>query len=135
MCRGSPITTAASEANASVHTEDYSQPSSIDGGSNDGASNERPHASPQLLPNTFSRKDLKPMRWDRLVIHPDSKLKSYYETLIVLCVLYTAVIEPFEITYMTDIVSFPSEKNPLRTRRSLLKALALRKPHDHSRVF
>lgn len=75
------------------------------------------------------------MRWDRLVIHPDSKLKSYYETLIVLCVLYTAVIEPFEITYMTDIVSFPSEKNPLRTRRSLLKALALRKPHDHSRVF
>ena len=113
-CKGSPVLTrrgdddgvqlspANSDAGAPTPTEQAASQNSSPAPSVD---NERPHTSPNLLPNTFSRADLRPKGLNRLVIHPDSKIKSWYESLIVVCVLYTAVIEPFEITYMTDIVT------------------------------
>ena len=55
------------------------------------------------LPLNFSRKDLKPKGWDRIVIHPDNRVKSYFESFIVVCVLYTAILEPIKVTYMLDI--------------------------------
>lgn len=58
---------------------------------------------PEPLPTTFSRDDLKPRGWDRLVIHPDNQIKSWFETLIVACVLYTAILEPVKVCFALEI--------------------------------
>lgn len=101
----SPVAAPADEVSLTTREGNSlpSSPTMSDGGI--GVA-ERPFTSPNLLPNSFSRQDLKPKGWDRLVIHPDSKIKSYYEMLIVVCVLYTAIIEPYEITYMFDIAKW-----------------------------
>ena len=56
-----------------------------------------------VLPVGFSRQHLQPQGWDRLVIHPDSWSVSIYEVFIILCVCYTAVVEPVKVAYQTDI--------------------------------
>lgn len=68
-----------------------------------GSSSSSPN-DPLEIPTTFSRANLKPQGWNRLVIHPDSRIKSAFETFIVACVLYTAILEPIKVTYMLDIL-------------------------------
>ena len=51
----------------------------------------------------FSRSDLKPKGWDRLVIHPDNRPKAYFESVIVACVLYTAILEPVKVAFSLEI--------------------------------
>jgi len=92
---------------ASAPTDETgSQPSSPAPSCNEGIIDGRPSRldSPNMLPNHFSRADLRPRGWDRFVIHPDNKIKAYFESLIVFCVLYTAVMEPFEITYNVEMM-------------------------------
>ena len=55
------------------------------------------------LPLDFSRADLKPKGWDRVVIHPDNRIKACFESFIVFCVLYTAVLEPVKVTFAIEI--------------------------------
>ena len=60
-----------------------------------------------ILPNTFTRADLKPRGINRIVIHPDNRFKGIYEVFIIFCVLYTAIVEPIKArskqNHSTDI--------------------------------
>lgn len=57
----------------------------------------------KTLPSGFSREDLKPQGYDKFVIHPDSYFKGAYEALIIICVLFTSIIEPIKVAYQTDV--------------------------------
>ena len=44
----------------------------------------------------------KPKGWDKVVIHPASPTKAYYDIFIIVCVLYTSVAAPVKVCYKTD---------------------------------
>ena len=46
----------------------------------------------------------KPKGWDKLVIHPASTKKAYYDIFIIVCVLYTSVVAPVKVAYDTDFL-------------------------------
>jgi hypothetical protein len=59
---------------------------------------------PIELPTTFSKQDLRPKGYDKLVIHPDNRAKGAWEVFIIFCVLYTAVVEPLKVTYLVGVL-------------------------------
>ena len=59
---------------------------------------------PIALPITFSKDDLAPKGLDRIVVHPDNRLKVVWEIFILLSVLFTAIVEPLKVTYDMDIL-------------------------------
>ena len=55
------------------------------------------------LPPSFNRSYLKPVGWNKFVIHPENPLRNMFEITAMFCVLYTAVVEPLKVAYLIDI--------------------------------
>jgi len=48
--------------------------------------------------------DATPKGWDRLVIHPNSQAKNWFDLFIIVCVLYTSVLTPIEVCYKVELL-------------------------------